>query len=478
VEVDWDSDDLFDGSNEGNVLVDMSIERGRKYTIDVNGRGFEEEETGKFSATFLDADRRFDPYNTDSPLFGKLVGGKLFRCRVRTPGEARHGLMAGVLNEPASYTERGMRMAKFSGNDGWAFLRNQANSVTIPLQESIYADDAMQLVLAAANWPRVWGATLDAGVDAWPYFWVDARSPARVMHELAQNELGTVNMAADGKLVFRSRNYANTEALTLTSDDILVNGIKRMTPSEVIRNLVEVRSSPRTEETTQEVWRMSGSLLVQAGETVDDVWAEFKYNDEVVPVKSLLTPVASTDYLGNSVSDGSGADLTADISMTMTAFATGAQLTITNSGASDAYIWLLKLRGNPLAQTTTSTFKYRDATSVRQFGPLPFVMETEQNVNMAKQYRDLLGLYLSQARNYLVVNLMPNPEVQFAVDLGQVIRVTVTGINQLFRVMRISHKFDDPAGIVVQTQWYLEPFVNLATGVQIPVQIPFQLGSL
>jgi hypothetical protein len=319
---------------------------------------------------------------------------------------------------------------------------------------------------------------MDSGVDAWPYFWVDARSPAQVIHELAHNELGTVSMAANGDLRFRSRNYPVTELLTLTSDDILSGGVRRLTPAEAIRNLVQVKTSPRSEQSTQEVWRLPGALQISAGETIDDIWASFSYNSVSVPARNPITPVATTDYLANSASDGSGTNLTANVTISMNPFATQAQLSATNNGATTAWIWFLRVRGNPLAKTTTATFKYTDAVSVAQFGPRPFTLEFEQGVNVAMAYRDLLGIYLAQARNYLVIDLIPNWDVQFALDLGSIIRLQITGINQLFRVIRISHKFEDQAGIVVNTQIYLEPFVNLASGVQIPVQIPFQLGSL
>jgi hypothetical protein len=482
LEVAWTSNGLFDGFNEGRALVDLSIERGRKYTIDVNGNSFEVEETGNLDATLMDEDRRYDVYNTNSPLFGNLAGGKLFRLQVRTPSDTIYPLMAGTLKDPAFYDDGVMPMARLTGKDGWGYLRDQANSVTVPLQETIFADDAMRLVLAQAGWPVLWGTDFDSGVDVNPYFWVEGRSAAQVLHELAHNELGTIRLAANGAMTFRSRNFPEVELLTLTSDDIKSGGIRRLTPDEAIRNLVQVSTSPRTEQSTQQVWEMPGPLQIGAGETIDDVWAEFTYNGNVVPVKNPITPVPTTDFLANSSSDGSGSNLTSNITISMSPFATRGQLTITNNGGTTAYVGPstgpLRVRGNPIATTTTASFNYTDAESVRQFGARPFTLGIEQNVNVAKAYRDLLGIYLAQARHYLVVDLMPDWDVQFALDLGVVIRLQLTGINQLFRVIRIAHKWQDQAGIVVNTQLYLEPFVNIATGVQIPVQLPFQLGSI
>lgn len=476
LQVDWDSAGLFDGSNEGSNLVDFSVERGRKYTIDVNGEGFEEEETGRFDATLVDDQQRYDPYNTNSPLFGKVTGGKIFKTSVRTPVGNIFPIMAGILDEPVSYDEHGRRMARLTGSDGWAFLRDQVNVVTIPLQESVYADDAMRMVLDEAGWPRLLGTNLDAGVDARPYFWVDARSPARVIHELAHSELGTVNMAANGNLRFRSRNYDDPLRMTvITSDDCMSGGIRRLTPAEAIRNLLQVKTWPRAEQTTQEVWALPGYLQIGAGETIDDIWAEFAYSSISVPVRSPIAPVATTDYQAGSAEGLS--DLTASITVGMTSFATRAKLSVTNNAAVTAYV-SIRVRGNPLIRTNSATFEYTDAASVEQFGPRPFLLEIENSVNVARAYRDLLGLFLSQARNYMVIDLLPDWDMQFGLDLGDRVRLELPGVNQRFKVIRIRHKWRDSAGIVVDTQVYLEPFVSMSSGVQIPIQIPFQLGSL
>lgn len=477
VEVDWRGAGLFDGSNEGVNLQDMTIERGRKYTISAAGDSFEVEDTGRFSVTLLDEDRRYDPYNTASPLFGQLTGGKYFRSTVRTPSDVIYSLMAGTLDEPVSYMQGVMPMARFEGTDGWGFLRNQNNSVTVPLQENIYAEQAMAKVLGEANWPGLWGTDLSEGVDQRPYFWVDARSPAQVIHELAHNELGTVCMAANGQLRFRSRLNQESEVVVLGDVDVI--NVQKMSPSEVIRNVIRVQSSPRTEEATQVVWEIPGRLEVGAGETIDDVFAEFKFNNETVPVKDPITPVMTTDFNATAAEDGTGTDYTGNFTVSMYAYSTTGQLSITNNGGSAAWIYV-RVRGNPIARADNVSFGYRDAASIKQFGPRPFTLSIDQNVNVARQYRDVLSTYLTAAKNYLIVDLMPEPDVQFAADLGQIIRARLDnyGIDQAYRVIRITHKFHDRAGIVMMTRWWLEPYIRLFTGVQIPMQVPFQVGSL
>lgn len=477
-EVDWRGKGLFDGTNEGENLIGMTIERGRKYTVSSSGDSFQAEDTGRFSAVLLDLDRKYDPFNVASPLYGKLTGGKKFQTTVRTPSDSIFPMMAGVLDEPVSFTERGVYKARLEGVDGWGYLRDQMNEVTVPLQENLYVDDAIALVLNKAGWPRPWGHDLDTGVDERPYFFVDARSAAQVIHELAHNELGTVQMKADGDLRFRSRLSQEPEVLELLDTDCM--NVRRMTPNEVIRNMIRVQSAPRNEQAVSQVWEMPQGQRIQinAGETINDIWAEFRYNNVVVPVKSPVTPIATTDYNATSNSDGTGTSLTSNISVSMTAFSTKAQLSITNNGGSAAHVYC-RVRGKPLSAGNSISFNYVDDASIKQFGARPFVLSIDQNVNIARQYRELLGLFLTTARNYLVVDLLPNPDVQFLPDLGDIIHGNLSGygISQAFRVIGIKHNFHDQNGIVVDTRWWLEPYSRLFAGVQIPMQIPFQLGG-
>lgn len=474
LEVDWTKVGVFGGTAEFG-LREFSIERGRRYTVAPNGEMFEEEETGKFKAVLYDLAGKYNAYNTESPLYGLLSGGKYFRLTFRTVANNIGQLMSGILSDPESFTDGKVPMAGFSGEDGWGFLRDQSGMVTIPLQEAIYVDDAMGQILDAAGWPTVWGRELDAGVDLRQYYWVDARSPARALHELAHNELGTLAITAEGAFRYRSRLSLESDVTTIRHEDCL--SVRRMTPKEVIRNIIKIETRPRSERALQAVWELPGYLEINPGETIDDIWAEYEFNNATVPVKNPLTPVATTDYLAYENSDGSGSNLTANISVTLYSFSTRGRLAFTNNGLVKAYVTWGQVRGIPVAASNTATFEYEDASSVAQFGPRPFTLTIDQNLNVARQYRELLGLFMTSARNYLEVELMPNSEKQYIADLGDVVLgdFEQLGITQSFRVMRISHRHK---GVLTFTTWLLEPYQRLFAGVQIPFQVPFQLGGV
>jgi hypothetical protein len=75
----------------------------------------------------------------------------------------------------------------------------------------------------------------------------------------------------------------------------------------------------------------------------------------------------SPDYTANSQSNGSGVDMTSDISITTTKFAQSIKITITNNGTIPTYITLLKARGTYYNPQTTVTRKSEDTTSQNDY---------------------------------------------------------------------------------------------------------------
>jgi hypothetical protein len=481
VEVDWDADGGFDGSNEATQgLIGISIERGRKYVVSSNGDGLEEESTGRFTANFLDFARRYDFYNSSTPLYGQLAGGKLFRVRLRSIAGNTYDLMAGLLNTPISSVEADKTpTARFDGSDGWGLLRDQRNLVTIPLQQNIYVDDAIGLLLDDAGWPLAWGRSLDPGVEQLSYWWTDAGSAAKEAHYIAYGELGTVMMAGDGSFVFHNRQRVDGPVLTLTSTDVLDNGVRRMSPDEVVRNLIKVRSSVPQKYPTSTLWTLGDPVYLQASESAE-LWAEYEYNASAVPATAVITPVITTDYKMFANSDGTGTDLTADLSVSMLAYSTQAVLTVTNNGASAGYITLLQVRGDPIVSSNTTAIQKTDADSVRIYGSRPFEMVVPHTVNTARQYAELLLATLAPARDYLVVELVPNPDIQFAADLGDQVAVSLPdlSIENTFVIFSIEHRSMDNLVGMFQTTWMLEPVSRVSAGVQVPFQVPFQVGTV
>ena len=480
--VDWNQDGAYDARNDGLLLSAMSIERGRRYLIRSDGNGFEEEETGKFSATLVDLDRDYDPYNASSPLYPHVGPGRFFRVRVTTPSGQIYPVMAGTLSEPVIGLDPYLLTVSLAGADGWSYLRDQKNRISVPLQENIYLDDAVALILSTINWPALWGSDLATGVDRRPFWWINNQSAAAAIHDLAFSELGRVYMAGDGKLAFRSRHTIESPIATITKQDILHGTLNIMEPWETIRNSVEVIATPRAEQATDVLWRLPQAIRVN-GNSSTEIFIDFMHNNEPCPARNVLQPVPTTDYLANTNSDGTGTNLTANFTVTANIFSSGAKLTVTNTQPTIGWLWFCTVRGNAIAAGNQAKYKVDDVASQTALKAIrSFNLETDwmQNFNEARAAARYLGSFLPSSRKYLSFDMVPDGELQFKLDLGKLIMVSLPedGINATYRVHYLRHEFMDAAGTLTRTSVMAEPYLAPDPDYwilpkRIPMKVPY-----
>jgi hypothetical protein len=479
--IDWDQDGAYETRNDGLLLSAMSIERGRRYWIRSDGSGFEEEETGKFSATLVDLDRDYDPYNTSSPLYPHVGPGRFFRVRVTTPGGLICPLMAGTLSEPVIGLDPSLLTVSLAGADGWSYLRDQKNRISIPLQEEIFFDDAVALILSTIQWPALWEADLAYGVDRHPFWWIANQSAAAAIHDLAFSELGRVYMAGDGKLTFRSRHTNEPPVATITKQDILHGTLNIMEPWETIRNSVEVIAAPRSEQLTEVLWRLPQAIRVN-GNSSTEIFIDFMHNNEPCPARGVLQPVPVTDYLANTNSDGTGINLTANFTVVADIFSSGAKLTVMNTQPTIGWLWFCTLRGNAIAGGNPARYKVDDLASQAALKAIrSFTLATDwmQNLNAARAAARFLGGSLPNARKYLSFDLVPDGELQFQLDLGKPIAVYLPddGIDSTYRVHYLRHEFMDEAGTLTRTSVMAEPSLAPDPDAWIlPKRIPMKVA--
>ncbi|RJP53630.1 MAG: hypothetical protein C4583_04390 [Anaerolineaceae bacterium] len=455
LDIDWDNDGKWSGDNDAWKLSALSIERGRKFWVKASGNGFETQEIGRLDGLWENNDGRYDPYNTLSPLYPNIEPGRLFRLRVRTPAGNIYHVMTGMISDIRPDSSRAKR-ARVTGEDGIRFLRQ---NVSIAVQEGYRTDEAITDMLASIGWPATWGSDLDIGVDVRPYWWVDGRSAYSEIFDLVNSELGQFYLAADGKATFRNRNAAESSAAALDGTNFRA-GIEVARPWEIVRNAVRVWVRPRVLVSAVEIWRYQEFPALAAGATLE-IWADFTYNNNSVPAKTVTTPAATTDYTANSQSDGLGTDLTADISITMTTFGKSAKLEIKNNGAGTAYLTLMKLRGDVIDSPNATYQEKSSGTSINQTFTLdlPWI----QSTTVAVAFVDFLLLYLS-GRAFVRVKLVNQPDVQFGMDLNSLVDVSVAdlGIAGTYRIAWIKHRWLNRTGYLVETEWLLEPHLSLS----------------
>jgi hypothetical protein len=132
-----------------------------------------------------------------------------------------------------------------------------------------------------------------------------------------------------------------------------------------VENDITFRYHLEDNQGLQEIWRLRDVPAIPAGESRDLLAESASYD----VVDSIRVPVATTDYTANSQPDGSGANMTGDLTVTLPLTADfqgkGTVVRVTNNHATDtAYVTLLRLRADDSYPDFESTiYQTKDAAS-------------------------------------------------------------------------------------------------------------------
>lgn len=113
-------------------------------------------------------------------------------------------------------------------------------------------------------------------------------------------------------------------------------------------NYISVTSHPRSYDTSATVlYSLPSAMAISAGatRTFTGNFRDPNSKAESVAGKNMVSPVATTDYLFNSSSAGTGTNLTANLTVTCTYGANAGSYEIVNGGTVDGYLTLLQARG-------------------------------------------------------------------------------------------------------------------------------------
>lgn len=154
-----------------------------------------------------------------------------------------------------------------------------------------------------------------------------------------------------------------TQAEFTTVDAVFNNNYREIgvKHAESYYNQIDTKAYPRRIDTSDVIlFSLERPLEVGANQTVTMKGRFRDPNQEAQTVAALstVTPVAGTDYIFNAAEDESGANLTANLSVTAVYGANGVDYTLTNNGAITGYVTQLLARGKgvyiyrPVEKTT------------------------------------------------------------------------------------------------------------------------------
>jgi hypothetical protein len=300
---------------------------------------------------------------------------------------------------PGAYRTRRVTVTSYDGMRDLAETQLRDVAVQINQSESQLLTTVLAAVPATAQ-PKY--QSIDAGVDTYPYAFNElgsGTSVLRVVKNVCVSSYGTCFMRGDGTLEFQSRNTRATGAAAFHFDETM-HGLTTNASIDELVNHVQTTISPRSIDSaaTTKVYQATGTpFSVEAGETITMVvdYRDPSNPDTLIGATDVINATATTDYLGNSLVDGSGSNLTSSLAIVTTQYASTATLAITNNHAT-ATIYLvdasgdafLQLRGKGVYEHSPQTFT---AKSSQPYG--------DKTLNISLTYQD----NLTTAQSYALV---------------------------------------------------------------------------
>lgn len=464
--VDWNGDGVYEYYNEAVYMMDLKITRGRKNLINSARSGFEPVGIGRMTVDLDNTDGRFDPFNTRSPLYPYVRPGVKIAVLTKLTAGDIYPVFAGQIEDivPISGSSKRVRLVAV---DGLAWLADQ--DVEIFPTAGIAIDEAVALVLAAAQWP--WGSQLEASTTNLAWFWsTSGKSARQLLDELAGVDMGNFFVAADGAARYYSRQHGLGAGTVRFEQEDLSGEVLVRSPWGTVVNSVTLNCHQWAAENTAVVWSLSTITEIAAGGTFE-IYGVFQN----APVGVYITPVAGTDYVVNTAPDGSGTNITTSCTLSLTVYATGVQMRLTNGSAHAGYITLLQLRGQVLTDNPVRVQR-SDAASQTLYGPKTLTVESAfaQDTNLAGAIAEALIDQLAAAQVFPTVTLVNRPEIQYGLELFDFVDLIIEqiGLTATYRLAYIEHRWLAENGQVTETVLSFEPVSILPDVVwRFPTQI-------
>ena len=230
--------------------------------------------------------------------------------------------------------------------------------------------------------------------------------------------------------------------------EILYSSIDTNYGRDVI-NYITTKVYPRKVDSSTVVLYTSDYIRkIDAGETVSVIARYTDPNQEAQNVagKDFITPVATTDYTANAQEDGGGADLTANLGVTVTFSRTSAEIELENTGGADLYVTFFQLRGKGIYAYSPVEVTASDSTSIA----------TYDKHDMENTLRYIDDVDLGQEISNSMLEKLKNPknfvdEVTFAIstswrnlmafmylEVGDKILVPPISYDTIFYIQKIS----------------------------------------
>jgi hypothetical protein len=372
---------------------------------------------GTLELTLNNVDKLFTPYGGDTARGLSTLAGWKKGAKVRVRVEIKN----------KSWTMWVGRVADIKSDDGlWGNRRAHVICVDwmdvaarYPMKNSEILtdktiDQAVEVILGRLS-IQPEDTDLDRGKELLPAVFSNVKEKTKALSELnklVMSELGYGYILKDGTLRIEN-NEARTgsrgldkvnvhpdlmtnlelvdgDSFTLTDGELLLleeaeevrltytaEKLEMETDNNQVLNSVYVRDYPvRTDTSLVTVFSLGSPLAIPPGATVT-ITGRYTNPSGGSPISAtnLQTPVATTDYLFNTASNGSGTNITTDLTVTATYYGDQVEYELTNGNTSLGYVTRLQARGFGIYFDSPIEVYVSDDDAIDEHGDFSIVLD-------------------------------------------------------------------------------------------------------
>jgi hypothetical protein len=240
-----------------------------------------------------------------------------------------------------------------------------------------------------------------------------------------------------------------------------------------IANQVRIRVYPReTDSSPVVLFSLNSPITLSAGETKTGIRGTYRDpsgGTSRVAGKSMAVPVATTDYQMFSNFDGTGTDLTANLSVTANYGAADVYYTLENTGGSAGYVTKLQARGLGIYIYDPVEYIVEDTDSINIHGVRTLDLDMKYETDPSAVV-DVASIILNQDKDARAiaseVSFFANYDDQLMrgflfLDIGDLIHIreSQTGIDSYFYIQGVKAQFR-PVGII-HYSWIISEALSL-----------------
>jgi len=455
----------YSNPNEATRATGLTVSRGRDNLIKPGGNGFEHMQVGEAVVTLDNEDRRFDPWYTSSPLYPNVAPGKFAKIQVTdTVSGLTYDVFRGTVDDIQSIGKNRVRLVM---KDGIRWLRDRRINLG---WYTFRIGPAISGVLTNAQWPTSHWASLPAGWsllgDTLSHWWGRNQSAIDAINDLEDAEFGVFFQDAAGQAKFYDRDYDYGAATAITEEEILTD-IVIPQPWEVLRNRAKIYAYPKKLDVLNTtLWQLQDKPYIAGNGGTFVVEATFRYS-----IWAVCGSAIGWDKTIWTNADGTGTDISADVTIAWTAIGDRSTLTLTNTNALGGYITLLRGVGDAIYPPYTASFVYEDAASEAAFGYRDFVLDNYwmESSDKAKNYANWIVTKLADPLAYPTIQIENRSALQFGLDLQRLVNLQIASrdIDENLKIGKITHTWLSENGQSVRTTFKLEPYLDPAEGYWI-----------